>query len=172
MSLLAKVYGGSHEQRYDKAYALLQELVERYPNNVEYRLRLAVVSMRLGLWQQARQVSQALISDIERAKPYYSRALLPELSYRLAEIHVLQGNHAAAQPILSALRHETTDSGLQAWVTLRLGNVYDLQGNRQVAQEFYRQVAGDDIAEQQAAQYVATPFTGQHPEIKPVDKTL
>src|SRR5262245_37415457 len=63
-SLLAKIYTLPDENGYDKAYALLEHLVQRYPNNLDYRYRLAVVCASMGLWERARQVSWGLVVDI------------------------------------------------------------------------------------------------------------
>jgi tetratricopeptide (TPR) repeat protein len=120
-SVLAGIYTSSHEQHYHQAHLLLQQLVQRYPNNFDYRFRLLFVSIRLGLWEQARQISRALITDIEQGKPYYTRQWLPLLRYRLAETYVLQGNHDAARPLLRSLQSQDLDESLHAWITLRLG---------------------------------------------------
>ena len=72
-SLLAKIYVLPGEEQYDKAYVLLESLVQRYPHNSDYRYRLALVCAQLGLWERARQVSQKLIADITQGKPYAPR---------------------------------------------------------------------------------------------------
>src|SRR5215510_438006 len=59
VSLLAKIYTLPDEQQYDKAYSLLEYLVQRYPNNLDYRYRLAVICTALGLWERAHQVNHS-----------------------------------------------------------------------------------------------------------------
>ncbi len=99
-SLLAKIYVLPGEEQYDKAYVLLEQLVQRYPNNSDYRYRLALVCAQLGLWERARQVSQSLIADVEQGKPYHPQEWLPLFHYRLAETYVFQRQpHAAAMPV-------------------------------------------------------------------------
>src|SRR5713101_6626478 len=80
-SLLAKIYVLPGEQQYDKAYVLLENLVQRYPNNSDYRYRLALVCASLGLWERARQVNQSLIADSEQGKPYHPQEWLPLFHY-------------------------------------------------------------------------------------------
>src|SRR5262249_43046134 len=58
------------EEQYDKAYVLLENLVQRYPHNSDYRYRMALVCAQLGLWERARQVSQHLIAEITQGKSY------------------------------------------------------------------------------------------------------
>src|SRR5262249_13433551 len=57
-SLLAKIYVLPGEEQYDKAHVLLEDLVQRYPHNSDYRYRLALVCAQLGLWERARQIMQ------------------------------------------------------------------------------------------------------------------
>src|SRR5215468_10354728 len=105
-SLLAKIYMLPGEEQYDKAYVLLENLVQRYPHNSDYRYRLALVCAQLGLWERARQVSQHLIADSTQGKPYALQALLPLLHYRLAETYVLQRQPQAAAGLLKALQRQ------------------------------------------------------------------
>ena len=169
-SLLAKIYTLPDERQYAKAHALLEYLVQRYPNNIDYRYRLAVVSAYLGLWDRARQVGRELVVDIEHDKPYPARQWLPLLQYRLAETYVLQREQLQqAVKSLTALRTQDLNPALRAWVDLRLGNVHDLRGERQAAQAWYREVKGDEDAEALAQSYMTLPFTLAQMELKPLE---
>ena len=170
-SLLAKIYTLPDERQYDKAYALLEHLVQRYPNNVDYRYRLAIVCASLGLWERARQVNRGLVGDIEHDKPYPARQWLPLLHYRVAETYVLQREQLQeAVGLLRALQTQDLSPALRAWVELRLGNVHDLQGERQAAQAWYKGVKGDEIAEALAQAYMAIPFTLAQMALKPLEQ--
>ena len=171
-SLLAKIYALPHEQQYDKAYALLEHLVQRYPNNIDYRYRLALVCAHLGLWERARQVNRSLIVDIEHGKPYHPRQWLPLLHYRVAETYMFHREPQAAAGLLAALRQQDLSPPLRAWVELRLGNVHDLQGERQAAQAWYRGVQGDAHAETLAHSYLVTPFTPTQKQLKPLEQAV
>jgi tetratricopeptide (TPR) repeat protein len=171
-SLLAKIYVLPGEEQYDKAYVLLENLVQRYPNNSDYRYRLALVCAHLGLWERARQVSQQLIADIAQGKPYVPREWLPLLHYRLAETYVLQRQPQAAAELLRSLRLQQLSPTLRAWVELRLGNVHDLQGERQAAQAWYQGVQGDGQAEARAHAYMAMPFVPVQIDLKPLEEAV
>jgi tetratricopeptide (TPR) repeat protein len=169
-SFLAKIYALPEEKGYDKAYALLEHLVQRYPNNIDYRYRLALVCAYLERWDQARQVHRSLVVDIERDTPYYPRQLLPLLHYRLAETYVLQGEQLQdAIKFLRALQTQELSPALRAWVELRLGNVHDLRGERQAAQAWYKDVKGDEVAETLAQAYLTTPCTPPQMALKPLE---
>jgi hypothetical protein len=171
-SLLAKIYATSHEKQYLKAHHLLQYLVQRYPNNFDYRYRLLLASVRLQRFAQALQISQQLVHDIEQGKPYYSRQWLPLLRYRTAEISVLQGDHNTARELLQHLQTQDLDDTLRAWVMLRLGNLHDLQGDRQTARASYQRVVGDTKAQKLAARYLTTPFTQGEIVLKPLEEII
>lgn len=169
-SFLAKIYALPDEKQYDKAYALLEHLVQRYPNNIDYRYRLALVCAYLERWNQARQVNRSLVVDIERGKPSYTRQWLPLLHYRLAETYVLQRQQLQdAVESLRALQTQEISPALRAWVELRLGNVHDLRGERQAAQAWYKDVKGDEGAEALAQAYLTTPFTPTQMALKPLE---
>jgi len=169
-SLLAKIYALPDERQYDKAYDLLEHLVQRYPNNIDYRYRLTLVSAYLGRWERARQVNRSLVVDIARDRPSHARQWLPLLHYRLAETYVLQREQLQdAIELLSALQDQDLSPALRAWVELRLGNVHDLWGEPQAAQAWYRSVQGDESAEALAHAYLTTPFTLARMELKPLE---
>ena len=171
-SLLAKIYVLPGEEQYVKAYVLLEQLVQRYPNNSDYRYRLALVCAQLGLWERARQVSQSLIADIAQGKPYPPQAWLPLFHYRLAETYVFQQQPQAAAALLRTLQTQTLSPALRAWVELRLGNVYDLRGERQAAQAWYQGVHGDEQAEARARAYMTTPFVPVQIDLKPLEQAI
>src|ERR671933_385464 len=171
-SLLAKIYALPGEERYDKAYVLLESLVQRYPHNSDYRYRLALVGAQLGLWERARQVGQKLIADSAQGKPYAPQEWLPLLRYRLAETYVFQRQPHAAAGLLRALQMQELSPALRAWVELRLGNVHDLQGDRRAAQAWYQGVQGDEQAEARARVYMVTPFVPARIDLKPLEQAV
>ena len=171
-SSLAKIYMLPGEEQYDKAYVLLESLVQRYPHNSDYRYRLALVCAQLGLWERARQASQHLMADITQGKPYAPQEWLPLLHYRLAETYVFQRQPQAAAVLLRALQTQELHPTLRAWVELRLGNVHDLRGERQAAQAWYQGVQGDEQAEARAHVYRATPFVPAQIDLKPLEQAV
>lgn len=170
-SLLAKIYGLPDERRYQQAHDLLEPLVQRYPHNVDYRYRLALVCQSLGLWERALQLYQGLIADLHQDTHHYDRQWLPLLQYRTAETYILQGQHALAAELLEKLLLEQ-DAVLIPWVKLRLGNVYDLRHERQAARMWYNEVDGEPVAKELAAGYARTPFAAGVGTLKPPEYTI
>lgn len=158
-SILAKIYARSQESQLQRAVGLLESLVQRYPQNFDYRYRLAYLYASLGQWERARYCIQSLLDALNQGQPYYPSQWVPILQYRLAEVEVLQGEADTAALRLQALQPHNLDASLQAWISLRLGNVHDLRGFRQKARETYKRVDGDRYAERLAQQYLTTPFT-------------
>ena len=68
------------------------------------------------------------------------------------------------------LRTQALSPTLRAWVELRLGNVHDLQGERQAAQAWYQGVQGDEQAEARAHAYMALPFMPTQIDLKPLEQ--
>jgi hypothetical protein len=160
------------EEQYDKAYVLLENLVQRYPHNSDYRYRLALVCTQLGLWERTRHVTQELIADVAQGKPYAPPEWLPLLHYRLAEAYIFQRQPQAAAGLLRTLQMQELSPTLRAWVALRLGNVHDLQGERQAAQAWYQGVQGDEQAEARAHAYMAAPFVPAQIDLKPLEQAV
>ena len=55
---------------------------------------------------------------------------------------MFQRQPQAAAGLLKTLQRQELSPTLRAWVELRLGNVHDLQGERQAAQAWYQGVQG------------------------------
>src|SRR5262249_58208651 len=118
------------------------------------------------------QGSQHLIADITQGKAYTPQEWLPLLHYRLAETYVLQRQPQAAAGLLRPLQMQQLSPTLRAWVELRLGNVHDLQGERQAAQAWYQGVQGDEQAEARAHAYMAAPFVPAQIDLKPLEQAV
>ncbi len=171
-SLLAKIYALPVEKQYDKAQALLAPLVQRYPNNSDYRYRLGVVCAGQAQWVCAMEMQQYLIAEVQQGKAYHPPEGLPRFRYRLAEAYVFQRDTAAARALLADLRAQELPPDLHAWVELRLGNLHDLHGERQAAQAWYQGVQGNKEAEAQAKLYMQRPFTPTPEGLKPLEHAV
>ncbi|MBI3547783.1 MAG: hypothetical protein HY078_01900 [Elusimicrobia bacterium] len=87
-SVLSAVYASDHERQWAKAYALLEELMARYPGNPLYRLRAVHAAERTGDWERGRRLlSQA--GWIDRLDPRLRDQAAAEVGRRLAEIDAL-----------------------------------------------------------------------------------
>ena len=124
------------EEQYDKAYVLLETWCSAIRTIVTTAIGWpwSVPSWDCG---SARATSAISLADSAQGKPYAPPEWLPLLHYRVAETYVLQRQPQAAV-LLRALQMQELSPTLRAWVELRLGNVHDLQGERQAAQAWYQ----------------------------------
>lgn len=126
------------EGRLEEARAYLLELVERYPRNPLYRLRLVYVEQRAGRMEDA-------LAHADPSGPWLA-ALPPALRpvaeaparYRCAEIELLLGRPARAKAHLDALETLKLPAGLRDFALLRSANLLDAAGNREAALRLYK----------------------------------
>jgi predicted Zn-dependent protease len=159
--LLAAIY--RRENKADCAIPLLQDLARRFPGN--YLFPLEMVQMYSDLGQKDDALKVLAEADRLRAEgaPGY-RTLPPEkLEYLKGNLLFWYGN---LDPALAQLKQVTQsadeldlNTAVMAW--LRLGQVYDMKGNRRDAVQAYREatkVAPNSGAAIEAKGYIANPY--------------
>ncbi len=159
--LLAVLYRREHCA--NKAIPLLQDLTERFPRNYLFRFEQVQMFSDAG----NKDASLEVLSDIEalRRSGAAGYAALPEEKIRYARGNLLFW-YNDLDPALADLKQVTQkadeldlNTSVLAW--LRLGQVYDLQGNRGDAIGAYRQavkVAPKSQAAAEAKSYVSDPY--------------
>lgn len=167
--LLAKIYLLPDEMQLERAANLLAILSQRYPKNVDYRYRLLLAYAGLGHWDAVQSVIRGMQTTLEQSPASSGRAWLPLLQYRQAEAALFQHDLPQALSMLTTLRGQALELPLQAWVELRLGNVYDVRRERQAARAWYTGVSGDPEAERLARAYLMSPFTRTPVVVKPLE---
>jgi tetratricopeptide (TPR) repeat protein/predicted Ser/Thr protein kinase len=80
--------------RWDEAYALMKELVEDHPDNVEYRGRLGSMAARLGRHDQAREAARWL-EDLDRpylfgTDKFYRAKIAAQLEEPMEAVYLLR----------------------------------------------------------------------------------
>ncbi len=159
--LLAAIY--RRERCPEKALPLLKDVAARFPRN--YLLRFEQVEMYsdLGDKRSALQV----LADIEELRltgaPGY-RHLPPEkIKYLRANLLFWYGDLDPALADLKQVTHKATelDLGTAVMAWLRLGQVYDLEGDHERAVEAYREsmkTAPQSAAATEAKSYLSNPY--------------
>ncbi len=160
-TLLAVIYRREHQPR--QAIPLLECLANTFPENYLFRLEMVQMYSDLGEKNAALQVlAQVRHLKVDGAPGYKD---LP-----LEKLHYLKGNllfwYSDLGPALADLKQATQradeldlSTAVLAW--LRLGQVYDLQGNHEHAVEAYREaakMAPDSAAAVEAKGYITTPY--------------
>ena len=160
--VLAAIY--RRERSPEKAIPLLRDVAARFPRN--YLLRFEQVEMYsdlgdkksalqvLGQIDYLRRTGAPGYRNVAPAKIKYLRANLlfwyGDLDPALADLKQITGNGAAELDLKTAV---------MAW--LRLGQVYDLEGNHQEAIEAYRETmktAPGSAAAMEAKNYMSNPY--------------
>jgi len=159
--LLCAIYRRERLPR--KAVPLLESLMERFPRN--YILRFETAQMYADLGDGARAL--AMVQKIEDLKssghPGYA-GLAPEKIYYARG--TIQFWYRELDQALSNLKRVASNAenldlntGTYAW--LRVGQIYDLKGQRPMAVEAYRRVvrmAADSDAAKLSRQYIGAPY--------------
>ena len=159
--LLATIY--RRERRPATAVPLLEDLIARYPRNYLFRFELAQMYSDLGNKQKALQA----VAEVERIKRSgyagYSHLTDEKILYYRATIEFWYNELDAARRNFEAVTAKAGEldpnSGVTAW--LRLGQVYDLLGDRSRALAAYRQAiayAPGSYRAKEAEDYLRKPY--------------
>ena len=159
--LLAVLYRREHKSQ--QAIPLLQELSRRFDRNYLFRFEQVQMYSDLGDEKSA----LAVLANIERLRraraPGYENLPEEKVQYATGNLRFWYGDLDRA---LENLRQATThadevDSSTTVMAWLRLGQVYDLQGDRQEAIAAYRAImkmAPDSGVAEEAKGYISNPY--------------
>lgn len=159
--LLCAVY--RRERRPQRAVPILQDLVRRFPRNYLLPMELAQMYSDLGDKEKA----LAPLRRLEELKRSGANGYAP---LRVERVLFAEGtiefwyndlDRALANMKRAAAAAEELDlnAGVMAW--MRLGQIYDLEGQRALAVDAYRHAvafAPDSDAARESRQYLATPY--------------
>ena len=159
--LLAVIY--RRERAAEQAIPLLQDLATRFPRNYLFRFEQVQMYSDAGNKQAALQVL-AHIDALRRAgAPGYADLPAEKVGYFKGNLLFWYGDLDVALTNLKQATQKADELDLNtavlAW--LRLGQVYDLQGNHQNAIEAYRQTmktAPKSEVALEAQHYISTPY--------------
>ena len=162
--LLCAIY--RRERSLKKAVPLLQSLILRFPRNFLFRFELSQMYADLGDKASALRVLQ----EIERLKVSgsagYSRLPIEKIEFARGVVQFWYNDLDQAETNLRKVTTHAQDldlnTGTTAW--LRLGQTYDLTGQRALAVDAYRQVvrlAPESDVARSSKQYLSAPYHRQ-----------
>jgi tetratricopeptide (TPR) repeat protein len=130
--------------------------VLRYDNTI----RVAVAIRRGEQFAEIGEFAESL-KEYQRALEVNRISSLAH--YRVAEIFLLQNNYqSAANEFREALKGDLEPTWTEVWSHIKLGNVFDLTGQRERALNEYQQAIrtkdNTQGAQEEAAKYIKTPF--------------
>jgi tetratricopeptide (TPR) repeat protein len=159
--LLCAIY--RRERQPQKAVVLLESLTSRFPRNYLFRFEAAQMYGDLGDKKHA----LAAIQEIEDLKasgyPGYSRLPFEKIYYARGTVQFWYNDLEEALDNLRKVtaRAQDLDLNTGAYAWLRLGQIYDLKGQRALAVEAYGQAMrlapGSDAA-RLSRQYLSAPY--------------
>ena len=143
-SLLLHIYLFLEENRYQKALVLAQELAEKFKEAPRNKYLEGVAHIRLGNEKQYLEVLEYLRKRASNEKSRERALIWERFTYYLEATHFLvrlQTDKARSK--LDAILSQPDpqlDPIMLAWPLLKKGMSYDVEGNREEAIKFYRQI--------------------------------
>jgi tetratricopeptide (TPR) repeat protein len=156
-----------YERDYPRALELAERLHSRFPDNMLFHRYVGRSLVSLGRWDAVRQLFSEVLGAVQAGKRGYGKVVEREARYYLGVAEMTEGKwdpalaHFYRCDELSRELDRTTPSGFMSMANLKVGNIYDAQGKRDLAQAQYRKVLGlQDYKDShaQAEQFLAAPY--------------
>jgi tetratricopeptide (TPR) repeat protein len=162
--MLCAIY--RREREPGKAVPLLESLSRRFPRNYLFRFETAQMYADLGDGPRALAAIQRIENLKRSGVPGYNRLTMEKIYYARGTIQFwyrdLDQALSNLQRVTARTQELDLNTGTYAW--LRVGQIYDLKGQRSQAVEAYRQslrLAPDSDAAKLCRQYLAVPYRRQ-----------
>ena len=151
------------ERRPQRAVVLLEGLIRRFPGNYLLPMELAQMYSDLGDKEKALAPLRQLERQKRSGASGYAQLKMEKICYAEGTIQFwyndLDTALANMKQAAAAAEELDLNTGVLAW--LRLGQIYDLKGQRGLAMEAYRHAmafAPDSDAARESRQYLAAPY--------------
>jgi tetratricopeptide (TPR) repeat protein len=159
--LLCAVY--RRERRPAQAAPLLKDLIRRFPRNFLFHLELSQMYSDLGDKQNALAVLDRLMALKRSGTPGYDRLPPARILYAkgVVQFWYFDLDEALENLKIAARGAEDLDLNTGAMAWLRLGQVYDLKGQRNLALAAYRRAgafAPESDAARESRRYLDVPY--------------
>jgi tetratricopeptide (TPR) repeat protein len=159
--VLVVLYRREHQPR--KAVPLLQELSRQFDRNYLFRFEQVQIYSDLGDEKSALGVLAAIESLRRAGAPGYKNLRAEKVQYVTGNLHFWYGDlNSALDNLKQATGHaDELDSSTAIMAWLRLGQVYDLQGDHREAIAAYRasmKIAPDSGVAEEAKGYISNPY--------------
>jgi tetratricopeptide (TPR) repeat protein len=145
---------------------MLRDLILRFPRNFLFRFELSQMYADIGDKANALRVLQDVESLRTSGSPGYSRLPVEKIEFARGVVQFWYKDLDQAESNLKRVTAHAQDldlnTGTFAW--LRLGQTYDMQGQRALAIHAYQQavrLAPESDAARYSKQYLSTPYNRQ-----------
>jgi tetratricopeptide (TPR) repeat protein len=151
------------ERRPQRAVVLLQDLIRRFPGNYLLPMELAQMYSDMGDKEKALAPLRQLERQKRSGASGFAQLRMEKICYAEGTIEFwyndLDTALANMKQATAAAEELDLNTGVLAW--MRLGQIYDLKGQRGLAIEAYRHAmafAPDSDAARESRQYLASPY--------------
>ncbi len=165
-SILAAIYASEKEKRWDESLLLYKSLMELYPHNPRYRLKLIYVMQREGFWDTAVEVMDAEGDWIKNLDPLVQSRAHELARYRTAENLLFAGRYEEALGALERLESMHPAGLIGDWTALRKGNYWDAIGQSDKAKKVYETIK-DKKAASLVEKFIQAPFPNGPRDVMP-----
>jgi predicted Zn-dependent protease len=160
--ILAAIYRRDHRPK--DAVPLLRMLANTFPRNYIFRLEQVQLYSDLGDKAAALAVLSDIESRLHQRQPGYALLPLERVRYARGNLLFWYGDldRSLADLKEATRRPDELDLGTAVMAWLRLGQVYDLLGDRGEAHRAYQEtitIAPNSDAAKEAAGYIEKPYT-------------
>jgi tetratricopeptide (TPR) repeat protein len=158
-----------YEKDYSRALEIARRMTSRFPRNSVFQRYLGRCEVSLNLWDEAKRDFGETVNRARTGIPSYNASVEREAEYYLGAAGLQDGAYEAAlghlyrcDELSRMLDRGGEASGFMAMANLKIGQVYDLQGKRAIAQQQYQKVLAmkeyhDSHA--LAGRYLTAPYT-------------
>jgi tetratricopeptide (TPR) repeat protein len=154
------------EEEYQKAFILTDELAKKYERSPRYKFLQGVCYLRLGMVKQYKKCVLYLREKSLLAPSVREAGMWAKRAVYLETVHdFLNGNYCAARSKLEIIlkgADPENDPAMIAWPLIKIGVSYDLEGNREMATKYYRQII--NMENGAGAQFLAKKYLDSPPK--------
>ncbi|MEE9171538.1 MAG: tetratricopeptide repeat protein [candidate division NC10 bacterium] len=154
------------EEQYAEALPYAERLATRYPGNPEFLFLAAFLYSETGNTQQALSVAEGIRKALDHKHPHFPLELTPRYLQLRGKIAMDAGAHEQALAFFrQAIEQRNSKyAWITAWAHTRTGMIYDLEGDREKAEQSYQralEVEKGGLARERAKQYLSEPYQGK-----------
>jgi len=163
---LFQLYAGA-ERKFAEAMSLGQELLSRYPGNIDLYFAAANAASELGHTAEALEIARRVGRQMAEGRPRFGSDLAARYQQLLGKIYMDHGEYATALAFFKRAIETPTPPRYRwvtAWAWTRSGMIYDLQGERVEAVRRYRQALAanaEGLVSETARRYLGEPYRGR-----------
>ncbi|KQC08607.1 MAG: hypothetical protein APR62_04410 [Smithella sp. SDB] len=152
------------EKQPAKALPLARELHKRFPNNYNFLFALSSILAELQRFEEASDIARQIEKNIQACVPPFVPQLQPRYNQLMGKILFNQEEYDRSIEYFQNALKDTSfyNARVRVWAFVRLGMIYDIRKQRNMAEECYYKAleveCGEGAARIEAKKYLITPY--------------